>query len=121
MLSVCVLASFAAACGPASPRRVAQELVPLSLVPAGFVQEECWYETGPEETLLFSGNFGLPGGAGEPPSPMLHILERRIRCRHVRKEQPSPVVEDRNRFLPRQAHCGGPDGLIRRCDDGGEG
>lgn len=113
ILVVCFMAFAAPACGPAYPRRVVQEVVPPSLVPAGFIQEECWYETGPEENPLFRGNFGLPGGAGEPPSPMLHILDRRIRCRHVRKEQPSPVVEDRNRVLPRQAPRGGPDGLTR--------
>jgi hypothetical protein len=121
MLSMCVLASIAAACGPASPGRVVQEVVPLNLVPAGFEQEECWFEKGPEENPLFGSRFGLPGGAGVPPNSMLHILEHPVGCRHVRKEQPPPVVEDRNRFIPRQARCGGPDGLIRRCRDDEEG
>ena len=121
LLVVFFMALAAPACGPASPWRPDEEMVPFDLVPAGFKPEECWFEKGREENLFFRGSFGLPGGNGGPPSPTLHIFERRIRCLHVPKGRPSRIVEGQNKSLPRQAHCGGPDGLIRRCDDGEEG
>ena len=117
IVTVCVLSFTAAGCGPVPSKLPGQETVPLGLVEDGFEQEECWCENVPEENPLFRRSFGLPGGEEEPPSPVLHIFEGRVWCRHVRNEQPSPVVEEGKRFLPRQAHCGGPDGLIRRCDD----
>jgi hypothetical protein len=62
-----------------------------------------------------------PAGAGEPPSPMPHISDHRVRCRQLHMAQPSAAVEDRSRSRPRQARCGGADGLIRCCGNGGEG
>jgi hypothetical protein len=115
--TVCVLAFIAAGRGPAPPKRLGQELDRPSLVPAGVDPEECCYEYGSEEDLLFGFSFGPPG---EPPSPSLHTLRSLIRCRHVPKGQPSLVVEKRNRSSPPEVRCGGPDGLIRRCDDGEE-
>jgi hypothetical protein len=101
IVTMCVLALTAAGCGPVPPKRPGREMVPLSLVQAGFEREECRYENRPDENPLFRRGFGVPSGAGESPSP-------------------SPVAEDWDRSLPRQVHCGGPDGLIRRCDDGEE-
>jgi hypothetical protein len=101
-----------ASCSLTPSPRAGQDGDPLSLVPAGLKPEGCWFEKGPEEDPDFHG---LPGKAGEPPSPMPHISDRRIRCRQVRKAQPSAAVEDRSRSRLSQSRGGRPDGLIRFC------
>jgi hypothetical protein len=101
-----------ASCGLKPSRHAGQDGVRLSLIPAGLEPKGCWFEKGPEEGPTFRR---LPCVAGEPPNPMPHISERRVRCRQLRKGQPSAAVEDRSRSRPSQLRHRRPDGLIRFC------
>ena len=124
MVTVYVLAFTAAGCGPVPPKLPGQEMVPLSLVPHGFEQKDCWYKTGPNEGNSSSQEFGTTGGTGVSGAAEHRGPPVQIKCQHRLDGvvHTDAVIESPTGSVsPPKTHCGGPNGLIRRCDDDEEG
>ena len=116
--TLCALAFIAAGCGPVRPKRLAQRMVPLSLVSPGLEQKTCWYETGSKEGSSPLQGVGMTDSgvsvAADHGTPSLQT-----KCRHRLEGvgHADAAIEIPTASVSSKTRCRRPDGLIWCRDD----
>jgi hypothetical protein len=146
MVTMCVLASIAAACDPIPPRLSAQESVPRDLVPPGFEPEDCHFEQSDvkhESLESVAKDFQDAARLSADSRPQRSVrctrntelirtttscidADGQVRPREYCSEHgggdatsvtTSDTVKTQGTSAQLRLRCGGPDGIIRNCNE----